>query len=103
MRKISVKRCVIAEIGIFMIAVGVSFNAMAQLGNDPVGIFYDGIRNALSLSQTQLGIASNLINIIFFGLLCLFGRKYIHIGTSELQLIRTFLRRELWHAELQEA
>ena len=52
MRKISVKRCVIAEIGIFMIAVGVSFNAMAQLGNDPVGIFYDGIRNALSLSQT---------------------------------------------------
>ena len=81
MRKISVKRCVIAEIGIFMIAVGVSFNAMAQLGNDPVGIFYDGIRNALSLSQTQLGIASNLINIIFFGLLCLFGRKYIHIGT----------------------
>lgn len=81
MRRINVKRCVIAEIGIFILCIGVAFNAMAQLGNDPVGIFYDGMRSALSLSQQQLGIASNLINLILFGILCVFGRKYINIGT----------------------
>ena len=41
MQKINLKRCIIAEIGILMIGIGVAFNAMAQLGNDPVGIFYD--------------------------------------------------------------
>lgn len=81
MRNINLKRCIIAEIGIFMIGIGVAFNAMAQLGNDPVGIFYDGIRSALDLNQQQLGLASNGVNVILFIILCLFGRKFINYGT----------------------
>lgn len=81
MRKLNLKRCVIAEIGILMIGIGVAFNAMAQLGNDPVGIFYDGIRNALNLTPQQLGMASNGVNVILFMILCLFGRKFLNFGT----------------------
>ena len=81
MQKINLKRCIIAEIGILMIGIGVAFNAMAQLGNDPVGIFYDGIRNALNLTPQQLGMASNGVNVILFIILCLFGRKFLNFGT----------------------
>ena len=81
MQKLNLKRCIIAEIGILMIGIGVAFNAMAQLGNDPVGIFYDGIRNALSLTPQQLGMASNGVNVILFIILCLFGRKFLNFGT----------------------
>ena len=81
MQKLNLKRCIIAEIGILMIGIGVAFNAMAQLGNDPVGIFYDGIRNALNLTPQQLGMASNGVNVILFIILCLFGRKFLNLGT----------------------
>lgn len=81
MQKLNLKRCIIAEIGILMIGIGVAFNAMAQLGNDPVGIFYDGIRNALNLTPQQLGMASNGVNVILFIILCLFGRKFLNFGT----------------------
>ncbi len=81
MGKISLKKCVIAEIGIFMIGIGVAFNNFAQLGNDSVGIFYDGIRVAMNLSQQQLGTVSNIITVVLFLVLCLFGRKYLNLGT----------------------
>ena len=63
-KRIEIRKCFLALLGILLIGVGVSFNAMAKLGNDPVGIFYDGIRNALGLNQEQLGMASNLVNIV---------------------------------------
>lgn len=53
----------------------------AGLGNDPIGIVYDGIRNTAHLTPTQLGDASNLVNIALIILLALIGRKYIHLGT----------------------
>ncbi len=49
--------------GIILVGTGVAFNAAAALGNDPVGIVYDGIRSALNLSSEQLGMASNIVNI----------------------------------------
>lgn len=77
----SVKKIVLAFIGIFFIGVGVAFNAAAHLGNDPVGIFYDGIRNILGLSETQLGTASNLVNLFLAVLLFFVGRRYLNLGT----------------------
>jgi len=74
-------RCLLALFGILFIGVGVAFNAMAGLGNDPVGIFYDGIRNSMGLTQTQLGIASNVVNIGLVLLLLMIGRRYINVGT----------------------
>ena len=79
--KIDVRKCLIAVVGILLVGVGVSFNAMAQLGNDPVGIFYDGIRSALGLNQEQLGLASNIVNIVLVVFLLLAGRKYLNLGT----------------------
>lgn len=76
-----IKRCLDALIGILLIGTGVAFNAMASLGNDPVGIFYDGIRSLLGLSQTQLGMASNIVNAALIVVLFFIGRKYVNIGT----------------------
>ena len=79
--RIGLRKCLIALIGILLVGVGVSFNAMAQLGNDPVGIFYDGIRNAMGLNQEQLGFASNVVNILLAVLLFFSGRRYLNLGT----------------------
>lgn len=78
---IMLKKCIAALAGIFLVGVGVAFNAMAHLGNDSVGIFYDGIRNALGLSQVQLGMASNIVNLSIVVLLFFIGRKFVNIGT----------------------
>ncbi len=64
MKKEKICRFILAVIGIFLVGTGVAFNAAAALGNDPVGIMYDGIRNALGLTGEQLGTASNIVNII---------------------------------------
>ena len=47
-------RIILAILGIILVGTGVAFNAAAALGNDPVGIVYDGIRSALNLSSEQL-------------------------------------------------
>lgn len=72
---------IMAIFGIFFIGIGVAFNAAAGLGNDPIGIMYDGIRNAANLSPEQLGMASNIVNISLVVLVLLLNRHYINIGT----------------------
>ena len=63
MKKDRVISLVLAIIGIFFVGTGVAFNAAATLGNDPIGIVYDGIRNIANLSPEQLGFASNIVNV----------------------------------------
>ncbi len=75
------KKILAAVVGVFFIGVGVAFNNCAGLGNDPVGIVYDGIRNTAGLSTAQLGMASNAVNIFLVLLLWVIGRRYISIGT----------------------
>lgn len=75
------RKVIFACLGIFLIGIGVSWNAAAGLGNDPVGIFYDGIRAALNLEPEQLGAASNIVNLALAVLLLLVGRRYLSIGT----------------------
>lgn len=79
--KINVGKCMFAVLGVLLIGTGVAFNAMARLGNDPVGIFYDGVRSVLRMPQSRLGLASNVVNICFAVSLCFFGRKYLNLGT----------------------
>lgn len=79
--KISVMRCIAAVVGIFLVGAGVAFNASARLGNDSVGIFYDGIRSILGLTGEQLGIASNVVNVAIMIFLVFVGRRYVNIGT----------------------
>lgn len=67
--------------GIIFIGIGVSFNASAALGNDPIGIVYDGIRNAAHLSPEQLGMTSNIVNIVLIIIVFLAEKHYVSIGT----------------------
>ena len=79
--RISTKKILITLVGILLIGTAVAFNAGANLGNDPVGIFYDGIRSILNLEAAELGMASNVVNISLVILLCFIGRHYVNLGT----------------------
>ena len=81
MKNVTIQKCIYALVGIFLVGVGVSFNALAGLGNDPVAIFYDGIRNLLNMSYEQFGLASNLVNYALIIILFFIARRYISIGT----------------------
>ena len=77
-------KIVLAAAGIVMVGMGVAFNAAAALGNDPVGIVYDGIRNTAQLSAGQLGMASNIVNIVLMILVFCLDRHYVNIGLAAL-------------------
>jgi uncharacterized membrane protein YczE len=79
--KIDSKKMFYALVGIFLIGMGVSLNSCAKLGNDPIGIVYDGVRNIAAFNSEQLGTASNLVNFGLIILLIFTGRRYINIGT----------------------
>ena len=79
--KISAATITVALIGVFLCGVGVSFNNCAGLGNDSVGIFYDGIRSFMGLTGEQLGMVSNIVNISLLILMFIIGRRYVSIGT----------------------
>jgi len=75
------KRILLAIVGILFVGTGIAFNAAASLGNDPIGILYDGLRNTLGLSPEQLGLASNIVNFALAAIVFCAGRRYINIGT----------------------
>lgn len=79
--KYPVSKMLAALLGVAFVGIGVAFNSCAGLGNDPVGIVYDGIRNAAGLNAAQLGMASNIVNFSLVGLLLIIGRRYISVGT----------------------
>lgn len=74
-------KLLLAFFGIVLVGTGVAFNAAAALGNDPVGIVYDGIRNAANLSSEQLGMASNIVNIVLVVFIFFVNRHYVNVGT----------------------
>lgn len=74
-------KLLLAVIGIIFVGTGVAFNASAALGNDAVGILYDGIRSMAKLTPEQLGTASNIVNIALVAVVFLLNRHYINIGT----------------------
>lgn len=79
--EINIKKIIFALIGILLVGVGVAFNNCALLGNDPVGIVYDGVRSIANLTSAQLGMASNIVNVGLILLLLFIGRRYLNIGT----------------------
>ena len=79
--KINLKNILVAAIGVFFTATGAVFNNCAGLGNDSIGIVYDGMRCFFGLSQEQLGTASNIVNVVLVLLLLVVGRRYVSVGT----------------------
>lgn len=74
-------KCVLALFGTACSAFGMAINSAAGLGNDPVAVFYDGIRSLARLSPYQLGVATNIINYSLAAAVFILNRKYINIGT----------------------
>lgn len=81
LKKLSGKKIVFALMGVLLIGVGIAFNNCAGLGNDTVGIVYDGIRSFWGMTGEQLGMASNVVNLTLVIVLFLVGRKYVSLGT----------------------
>lgn len=81
MNKEKIKKMILAIVGILFVGTGIAFNAGAYLGNDPIGIVYDGLRNVLGLSAQQLGMASNFVNFALTAVVFWLGRRYVNIGT----------------------
>lgn len=75
------KTIALALLGIFLVCMGVAFNNNTQLGNDPVGIIYDGLRTTFHLEQAQLGTVSNYLNVVLIIGLFFMGRHYASWGT----------------------
>ena len=76
--KISVTTILVALIGVLFCGMGVGINNMASLGNDSVGILYDGFLNTFGL---ELSTASNVVNVSLVVLLLFIGRRYVSLGT----------------------
>ena len=70
-----------AFFGVFLLAVGVSLNSWANLGNDSIAIFFDGVKTMLKLDANQLGTASTIVNAALIVLMWFLRRRYINIGT----------------------
>ena len=75
------KRILIAVIGVALVGFGLAFNSSAMLGNDPIAVFYDGIRNLLGFPRESLGMVNNIINYTIVGIMLVLGRQYVKIGT----------------------
>lgn len=85
-------RWILAICGIGILGLGVGINAAAFLGNDPVAILYDGLRNAVGLSFEHLGMITNCVNVAVIILMLFIGRKYLHVGTVlYMVLLGTFV------------
>jgi uncharacterized protein len=74
-------RILIAVVGVAIVGFGLAFNSSSMLGNDPVAVFYDGVRNLCGLPREKLGLVTNCINCTFIVTMFILGRKYINIGT----------------------
>lgn len=79
--KFTIGRLALAVLGSFLVGVGIAFNASANLGNDPIGLVYDGVRQLLGLAPEQIGLCAELSNYALILLLLLVGRRHVNIGT----------------------
>lgn len=79
--KVTKKQVFADMVGVFLIGVGIAFINCTSLGNDQVGIIYEGIRVFGGMTYEQLGLASNFVNVALTVLLFFVGRKYIQWGT----------------------
>lgn len=76
-----IKKIILAFVGVALIGFGLAFNKMASLGNDPLAVFFDGVRNIMGLPADRLGVAVNVLNLVLGIAVFFIGRKYISFGT----------------------
>lgn len=72
-------RCTIIIIGVVITSIGAGAYVTANLGNDPVTAFVQGLGFTLDIS---FGFAMNVFNVTFFVIILIINRKMINIGTA---------------------
>ncbi len=82
-KSILIKKILLLFIGITFISFAVAFNKCAGLGNDPISVLFDGLRNFIYnlTGYNSLGLATNIMNISLLIVLLFVGRNYVNIGT----------------------
>ena len=80
-KNVTLKKIIIALLGVWLVGIGIGFNNQAGLGNDAVALFYDGVCRALGYGVKELGMVSNGVNIVLATFLLFVGRKYLNVGT----------------------
>lgn len=77
----SLSDTLLAVAGAVLCGLGCGFVNFASVGMDSVGIFYDGIRNVLSLKPDQIGYASYIVSFALSIFLLFADRKYVSFGS----------------------
>lgn len=77
----SITDIMLAVLGAMLCGLGCGFINYTSLGMDSIGLFYDGIRNVLSLKPDQIGTASYVVCIILSVFLLFADRKYVSFGS----------------------
>ena len=77
----SLSDTLLAVTGAVLCGTGSGAMNNAALGMDAIGLFYDGIRNALDLSPDQIGTASYIVCFALSLFLWFAARKYVSFGT----------------------
>ena len=72
------KRGIILIIGILLSNFGIACYYKCLLGTDPYSVMIDSMHTLFNLSHGQI---TNILNIVLFVLMLIFGRKYINLGT----------------------
>lgn len=72
------KRGIIFIIGIILSNFGIACYYRCLLGTDPYSVMVDSMHTLFALSHGEI---TNILNVILFVFMLIFGRKYINIGT----------------------
>lgn len=82
-KDILIKKIALSFLGVMFIGFAIAFNKMANLGNDPISVFLDGVRNLINnlTGYNNFGLATNIVNISLLMILLFIGRSYVNIGT----------------------
>lgn len=73
-----IKKFSLIILAVACMGFGIAFNALACLGNDPISVLYDGIKNFFHM---DLGTASMVINFVLLIIIFVFEKKFINVGT----------------------
>lgn len=77
-KAVLLKKSLVAIVGIFIMAQGVSLFLMLEIGVDPISVFLDGMSKRLDIT---FGTAQTVLNVIMVAISLVFFRKNIGVST----------------------
>ena len=82
-KTVLIKKILLSFLGVTFVSFAIAFNKCAGLGNDPISVLFDGLRNFINnlTGYDNLGLATNIMNILLLVILLFVGRNYVNIGT----------------------